>query len=718
METKASQAVWNVVDLFSGCGGLSLGFDALQEPSGHKPFRSVLAMDNWKPAVEVFRSNHPAPRGSRLPIARLADLAWFNHWSEALLFYLVHFSEAHRDGQLRASLRQLGFDEYVSKLRALDEAFQAKLDHIGESTEHASAIAQVDAKVFSLALGKSILGKLHLASLREVRLDGTSLPWTTEQLLVEKSGVKPSMVSPDPVHRKAATDEWQEAIDRTKAAAEAVGRGQHKPNAVRMASLHGYLSSSAGTSVRKAWIEWFAGRLTLRSEFCLENAKKLRELYSGNRRVSVLLGGPPCKGFSRIGRAVIRELRDQGAHAWASNKFGDERNALMYRYVVFLEALRPKVFLFENVSNFASKLATPDGELNAPELLEELIDSLECEDLHYEVDAKIVRAKSHAVPQARERYIMCGISSEVSDGDPRAVLAIPSFSEHVTLGSALSGLPVAKMFRDQGNDTSTVSSVADPIGEGAEVATATYLRWVRQPSLISGAMSREVDAHIYRNPREDDARLYKLVAPGVRWMDLKVPQAESLSRVSALVADMAKALGVGAKNDALRDRAAEVAKRLNDSFALRLLLEQMSSGLHEKHHLLGEGYLSNGSGQHGDWLERLSASRPCKTVVAHIGKDTYGYIHPFEPRPITIREAARVQAFPDWFSFAGVGVVDAYSMIGNAVPPLLANHFAHRVAAALRKPAATSKVVPMRRASRSSEQQLLPFSTERHAASD
>jgi len=57
------------------------------------------------------------------------------------------------------------------------------------------------------------------------------------------------------------------------------------------------------------------------------------------------------------------------------------------------------------------------------------------------------------------------------------------------------------------------------------------------------------------------------------------------------------------------------------------------------------GVLAKGVDNHGDWLERLSPERPSKTIVAHIGKDTYGYVHPYQPRALSVREAARVQSF-------------------------------------------------------------------------
>jgi hypothetical protein len=62
-----------------------------------------------------------------------------------------------------------------------------------------------------------------------------------------------------------------------------------------------------------------------------------------------------------------------------------------------------------------------------------------------------------------------------------------------------------------------------------------------------------------------------------------------------------------------------------------------------------------------------------------MSKDTYGYVHPFESRTISVRETARIQTFPDWFRFGSVGLVDAYRIIGNAVPPLLSFRFAERI---------------------------------------
>lgn len=72
-----------------------------------------------------------------------------------------------------------------------------------------------------------------------------------------------------------------------------------------------------------------------------------------------------------------------------------------------------------------------------------------------------------------------------------------------------------------------------------------------------------------------------------------------------------------------------------------------------------------------DRLKRLVNANPAWTVIAHIGMDGYMYIHPTENRTLSVREAARLQSFPDDFEFEG-NQQETYVQVGNAVPPLLA----------------------------------------------
>ena len=71
-----------------------------------------------------------------------------------------------------------------------------------------------------------------------------------------------------------------------------------------------------------------------------------------------------------------------------------------------------------------------------------------------------------------------------------------------------------------------------------------------------------------------------------------------------------------------------------------------------------------------DKYKRLDADDVSRTITAHIAKDGYWYIHPEQNRTLTVREAARIQTFPDWFRFAGPPSA-AFRQIGNAVPPRL-----------------------------------------------
>ena len=86
-----------------------------------------------------------------------------------------------------------------------------------------------------------------------------------------------------------------------------------------------------------------------------------------------------------------------------------------------------------------------------------------------------------------------------------------------------------------------------------------------------------------------------------------------------------------------------------------------------------------------DKYVRLSFSGLSRTITAHIAKDGYWYIHPSEDRTLSIREAARIQTFPDRFRFAGYPS-SRYRQIGNAVPPLLASEIGGSLREALAGP--------------------------------
>lgn len=644
-----------LVDIFCGCGGLSLGFDLLD---AQQQFETVLALDNEPSATRLFNANFKRIQSdSARPVARTADICWFESSAEIQLFYLSHLAAKNEDKDLQQELLRLGFGHFLRHLRQLDERCDAELASLSRSDE-AKRLARDAKAAGSLAIVRKAARTLGIKSFQKLAVDYRALPWVAEAddpfWQTGRGDRLELAVDPAPINSL-----WESALAPVLEAADKSGRGQHAGNAAKCAALATLLSSSIGRDLRKAILDWRSARRAAVAEFCVGSAAELERIYSPRYQVAGLLGGPPCKGFSRIGRPVANSLREQGAFAWASDEFGDERNKLVLHYVMFLEALRPDFFIFENVSNFQSSLKTAEGVLQADEILAEAVRNLSGGELVYQVAARQLSASDFAVPQARIRYIMFGLNAATSAAMPERFFKLSTAKREIGVTEAFYGLPRPLEFQ-QGEAVETGSTVECSIvtPPTADPSLQRYFEWTQQP--IGGPTP--TDAHIFRKMRDDDEAFFRFVGPGIRWMDWELRGSPTFKELKSSV------------------KSKRLAEAIEGNLALRLILEETMHrfGLAEQH-LLNASYLKNRSGSHGDWLERLAGDRPAKTVVAHIGKDTYGYIHPSENRPITIREAARLQSFPDTFSFAGCGVVDAYTAIGNAVPPLLANSFARQV---------------------------------------
>lgn len=692
-----------VVDLFSGCGGMSLGFDALE---GGRVFDTVLAIDIEEPMVRAFNANHPAAPGAGVPVCRRVDLSQLLNEAEVLGFYLDHVATLRGDEALRRALDELpalGMGTFVAAVGQVDSRFRGELQEIRESGEYRDAVRRLPAGVlgqtsvigFHAALGLPMPTASAVELLPMVWGDRTAV---CGQDALDAVRGHPVLEPLEAECRSQALRAWNDEAKQLRSRAEGTGRGQLGSSASRIRGFLPFLEEPVIRRVRAAWVRWQTDRNALRVlMFGERNDQALGQLYAvSDYRVSVLLGGPPCQGFSRIGRGKIRSLRDQQVHVQVDAEAGDVRNRLLHKYVLFVAALGPAVFLFENVRHFQAEVHAPEGTYLASEVLAAAIREMSRGGLQYRVANRIIDASRHLVPETRERFFMAGVRADVGRSASLVpdvadwCLSLPVYAP-VSVQCALEGLPApipVSAARADGAGLEQVVEVADVRRTGSS-PQAQLMQWVR------GGSGAYVDAHHVRPPREDDAALFGLFGPGKRWMDYRCDDSSTLRRLHSLVSSLREAVKL-ARSDGQQtkvhkllagiDPAAldEVVGAVDGSLSLRLLLETIPPMPGElQHHLMTPAYLAKREGNHGDWMARLHMGRPSKTIVSHMAKDTYAYIHPSEARTLSVREAARIQTFPDLYSFGMLGLVEAFRVIGNAVPPLLSRQLAERVAQVL-----------------------------------
>lgn len=159
-----------VVDLFCGCGGMSLGFDRLHEGN---IFNTVLAMDIEEPMTRVFNDNHPLEHEAELNIARKIDLTEFLSESEVLAFYLDHLYRTGHDPSLGEELKELdqgGIGRLRGKIKSLDEEFIERLIEIRNSDEYQNTYSLLKGNV----LGQTSVIGFHQAL--RLPVSGKGLP--------------------------------------------------------------------------------------------------------------------------------------------------------------------------------------------------------------------------------------------------------------------------------------------------------------------------------------------------------------------------------------------------------------------------------------------------------------------------------------------------------------------------------------------------------------
>jgi site-specific DNA-cytosine methylase len=689
-----------VVDLFSGCGGLSVGFESLE---GSGVFECAMAIDFEEAMVRTFNVNHPRAAGSEVCLQ--IDLSDFINETEVRAFYLSHLVRAERQETLAKELSEVApvaLEDILRTIASLDREFVDRLGEYRVGQEWTEAYKALDSR----SLGQTSVRGFH----DSLRLPQPSQVGNINLAPLIWSGIHPRGSTPNLRHgflrdwedteegiRRELEARWESECAQLEKKAGGSGRGQLESSAPRIRRFTEFLSATQGQ--KTIWMDWRAKRDALRFTYFSRKSVEagIRAAYTGARKVSVVLGGPPCQGFSRIGRGKIRSLRDDRVHAHYDAEAGDIRNRLFEKYVLFVGALAPKAFLFENVRHFQTEVKTPDGLFLATEILAEAVRDLSDSGVTYHLANRTVMASDHGIPQTRDRFFMAGVRSDVAERIPEMtgedlakwVLELPRVGP-VSLRTALEDLPHPFFVENEGKGANLARTVrVGPAAGAGGAAGEAFRNWVRgrsAPPPHSASDMHLVDSHVARDHRPDDRTWLSLMGPGRRWMDYRCDGSPTLSRLRAALSQLHRyvkdgALSHGPVEGSMGvEEVGELLGRTDGSLSLRLLLESIEPMPGELgHHLLKESYLSRREGKHGDWLARLDGERPSKTIVAHMGKDTYAYGHPWEDRTLSVREAARIQSFPDWFSFSCLGLVDAFRVIGNAVPPLVSRQMADRI---------------------------------------
>lgn len=370
-----------------------------------------------------------------------------------------------------------------------------------------------------------------------------------------------------------------------------------------------------------------------------------RELASsGILELDLLVACPPCQAFSRIGRGKLDSLSgSKGSY------HGDPRNKLYRTVVHYLSILKPKAFIFENVPGMLSV-----GGKNVAELMCRGADQA-----GYTVRAAILNAAWFGVPQFRERIIIIGFRNDLG--------VVPVFPE-----ISFDGPEIERHM--SGND-----SVARLWSNDGYFVPYSALPKTCEPRPFRGVEEALKDLPPFTEHLK--ALRYKKKYTSLRSFHCV---SEYLPGEPNEYGRMMRAWNGFESNGSVSDhfcrwtpRDFRIFRRMKegDAYPEALKISKTLYAIEKKR---------NSSVRRRDFVppypddsfkekwRKLIRHRPSWTVTAHLSKDSYSHIHydSAQARAITIREAARLQSFPDGFKFHGCSG-DVLRQIGNAVPPLL-----------------------------------------------
>lgn len=405
--------------------------------------------------------------------------------------------------------------------------------------------------------------------------------------------------------------------------------------------------------------------------------------------VDILVGGPPCHAFSRVGRAKLNKTLGEDAEPEAYRS--DARAKLWRQYLRFVEGLKPLAVVMENVPDILNW-----GGRN---VAEEICRALQ--DLDYECRYTLLNAARYGVPQTRERFVLIGVRRAL-----RCPPRFPGPTHQITLPPGYAHAREVALRLVRGTDDLFARTGFEEAPVGAGTLPPAVTAWEAMADLpkihghrtgdISRGMRRPDErlAYLLKEPHSTFATLMR-TWPGFASDGAVVDHwIRSLSERDYLVFERMKP----------GDEYPAAVKIAEENFA-RHLTEMQQHG-----HRVPKAKSAEWERERKRFVppykadrfpnkwRKLEENRPSRTLMAHLGKDSYSHIHydSEQARTISVREAARLQSFPDGFRFAGA-MNSAFRQIGNAVPPLLATAVAAQVLQTLGvKTVAETSIAPPR----------------------
>lgn len=374
------------------------------------------------------------------------------------------------------------------------------------------------------------------------------------------------------------------------------------------------------------------------------------ELNLGNLNVDLVIGSPPCQGFSLIARSKIRSLIEN--NIWddhelrngdINNKkdthwlYNDPRNILYKKFLNYVNFFKPLIFLMENVP----------GMNSYNKIIQQI--RLDFEDVGYSIQKKILNSVDFNVPQKRKRLFIIGVDC---NGKKVSTIRNNHILQPQKRSRNKSSYPPIFKFPDKTSKyrllNDEIITVRDAIGDLNQITLSgekldynikgvksEYVKLIRR-----NLKEKNLFNFVPRKTVERDKKIYQFLKEGDKYKNLPKLIRNFYSQQSHIK-----------ENEIL------------DNIIDDTITECMPYGDGKKF---------------GDKLKRLIWDQPSWTVVAHIHKDGYMYIHPEQDRTISVREAARLQSFPDEFVFKS-SRTNQFKHVGNAVPPLMSQVLAHHL---------------------------------------